>query len=158
MTYVIQDKHWQNGSFTVGFSFSNGIAHFEGFRMETVVSHALELKYRILVKHPVDGKFWTMKGMEEPMRQDEIQRVLDKQHNGFLAGKEFIFEVFDKSGEKNLFGTKFNVDEKIPAEGYGSEHLVVTSFSWNFPLPPELQVIAKKALEDHGNHSGSNLT
>lgn len=117
--------------------------------MENVVSDALELKYRILVKHPVDGKFWTMKGMEEPMRQDEIQKVLDEKHKGSLPGKEFIFEVFDKTGKTNLFGTKFNAEEKIPAEGYGSEHMVFTSFTWSFPLPPELQIIAKKALEDH---------
>jgi hypothetical protein len=145
----IEDKHWQNGSFTVSFSFSNGVAHCGGFSMETVVSDALELKYRILVKHPKDGKFWTMNGMEEPMRQDEIQKVLDKDHNGYLAGKEFVFEVFDKLGKTNLFGSRFNAVEKIPAEGYGSEHLVVTSFSWSFPLPSELQKLAKEALEKH---------
>lgn len=145
----MDDRHWQNGSFTVGFSFSSGVAHCEGFTMETVVSDALELKYRILVKHPVKGKFWTMKGMEKPMRQDEIQKVIDEQHRGFLAGKEFIFEVFDKTGERVLFGTKFNAEEKIPAEGYGSEHLVVTSFTWSFPLPPDLQEIAKETLKKH---------
>ena len=148
MTYVIQDKHWQNGSFTVRFSFSNGIAHCEGFSMENVVSAALELRYRILVRHPIDGNFWTMKGMEEPMRQGEIQKVLDERHKGFLAAKEFIFEVFDKTG-KNLFGTRFNAEDKIPAEGYGSDKMVFTSFSWSFLLPPELQAMAKKALEDH---------
>ena len=146
---TIEDKHWQNGSFTVSFSFSNGIAHFEGFSMETVVSDSLALKYRVLVEHPVEGKFWTIKGMEDPMRQAEIQRVLNDLHKGFLAGKEFIFEVFDKTGKKNLFGTKFNAEDKIPAEGYGSEHLVVTSFTWSFPLPPDLQLEAKEALEKH---------
>lgn len=149
MTYKMEDKHWQNGSFTLSFSFSNGIAYCEGFTMETVVGDALKLKYRMLVKHPVDGKFWTMKGMEEPMRQDDIQKVIDERHKGSIAGKEFIFEVFDETGKTNLFGTKFNAEEKIPAEGYGSEHLVVTSFTWSLPLPPELQFIAKKALEDH---------
>jgi hypothetical protein len=124
--------------------------------MENVVSDALELKYRILVKHPVDGKFWTMKGMEEPMRPDEIQKVLDDRHKGFIASKEFIFEVFDKTGKRNLFGTRFNAEDKIPAEGYGSDKMVFTSFSWSFPLPPELQTIAKKSLEDHMKGIRSN--
>lgn len=145
----MKDEHWQNGSFTVDFSFSNGVANFTGFVMETVVSCALELKYRVLVKHPIEGKFWTMKGMEEPMRQDDIQKVLKEQHKGYIAGKEFVFEVFDQTGEECLFATKFNAEERIPAEGYGSEHLVVTTFSWNFPLPPDLQQKAKKALKQH---------
>lgn len=149
MTYVIQDKHWQNGSFTVGFGFSNGIPHCEGFTMETVVSTALDLKYRILVKHPLKGDFWTMKGMEVPMSQDDIEKALKEFHNGYLSGKEFIFEVFNKTGGELLFGTKFNAAEKIPAEGYGSDHLVVTSFTWTYPLPEEMQQVAKKALEDH---------
>jgi len=83
------------------------------------------------------------------MRQDKIQEVLDKEHSGCLAGKEFVFEVFDKTGETRFFNTRFNAEEKIPAEGYGLEHLVVTSFSWSFPLPEELQKIAKEALENH---------
>jgi hypothetical protein len=149
MNRVLEDKHWQNGSFTVGFSFSNGVAHCEGFTMETVVSHALGLKYRIQVKHPIKGNFWVMKGMEKPMSQDEIRKVIDEVHKGHLSGKEFIFEVFDKTGEKNLFGTRFNAEEKIPAEGYGNEHLVFTSFTWSYPLPADLQPIAKAALEQH---------
>jgi len=144
----MNDKHWKNGSFTVGFSFSSGVAHCNGFSMETVVSDSLELKYRILVKHPIDKKFWTMKGMENPMREEEIQKVLDEKHNGFLAGKEFIFEVFDNTGD-NIFGTKFDATEKIPSEGYGSEHLVITSFSWSYPLPLNLQKKAKESLEVH---------
>ena len=144
----IEDKHWQNGSFTVGFSFSNGIAHCEGFSMETVVSTALKLKYRIQVKHPIEGNFWTMKGMEEPMSQDEIDKVLKEKHNGYISAKEFIFEVFDNTG-KNLFGTRFNAEEKIPAEGYGSDKMVWTSFNWSYPLRADLQILAKKALEAH---------
>src|SRR4051812_33121323 len=100
---MIEEKQWKKGSFTVGFHFSNGIAHFEGFSMETVVSEALELKYRVLVKHPTEGNFWTMKGMEEPMTQNEIQRVLEEKYNGFLVGKEFAFEIFDKTGKRKLF-------------------------------------------------------
>lgn len=102
------------GSFTVGFHFSNGVAHFEGFSMETLVSSTLRLKYRVLLKHPVDGKFWTMKGMENPMTQDEIQEVLETQHRGFLGAKEYAFEVFDETGEEKLFATKFNADERFP--------------------------------------------
>jgi len=150
MPYEIKEKHWQNGSFTVQFSFSNGVAHFDGFAMETVVSHGLHLKYRVLVKHPVDGKFWTMKGMENPMSQDEISSVLKKQHKGYLAGTEFVFEVFDETGETRLFNSRFNAKDKISPEGYGSEHLVVTSFSWNYEFPTEtLKQLAKQALEEH---------
>lgn len=149
MTYAIQEKHWQNGSFTVGFGFSNGIAHCEGFTMETVVSIALGLKYRILVKHPLKGGFWTMKGMEDPMSQDEIEDAMKKFYNGYLNGSEFIFEVFDNTGKELLFGTKFNAADRIPSEGYGTEHLVVTSFTWSFPLPEKMRPIAKKALEEH---------
>jgi len=149
MTLTLEDKHWQNGSFTVGFSFSNGIAYCEGFTMETVVSHGLRLKYRMLVRHPVDGKFWTMKGMEEPMKQDEIQKAIDEKHKGSVPGKEFVFEVYDETGKERIFATQFDAEAKIPAKGYGNEHLVVTSFTWSFPLPEILQSIAKKALEDH---------
>lgn len=92
-----------------------------------------------------------MKGMEKPMTQDEIRKVIDEVHKGYLSGMEFIFEVFDKTGERNLFGTKFDAKEKIPPEGYGNEHLVVTSFTWSFPLPKDLQPIAKKALQDNIN-------
>lgn len=149
MTYVIKDEHWQNGSFTVGFSFSNGAAHCDGFRTETVVSDALELKYRILIKHPIDGKFWTMKGMEEPMRQNKIDEVIRKRHNGFLAGKEFIFEVFDKEGN-HLFGTRFDAEERIPPDAHKSDRVVFTSYSWTFPFKSEkLQQLAKQALEEH---------
>jgi hypothetical protein len=149
MNKFLDEKHWQNGSFTVSFSFSNGFAYCEGFSMETVVSDALELKYRIQVKHPVEGGFWTMKGMEEPMRQAEIREVIKERHKGSIVGKEFIFEVFDKTGKRNIFGTRFDTEEKIPPEGRGSEHLVVKSYTWSYPLPEDLQLIAKKALEDY---------
>ena len=145
----IEEKQWKQNSFTAGFHFSNGVAHFEGFSMETVVSNALELTYRVLVKHPKDGNFWTMKGMENPIRQEQIQKVLDKKHNGYLDGKEFVFEVFDKTGKRPLFATKFNAEEKIPTEGYGSKHLVATSFCWAFDLPEDLQPLAKNAIEKH---------
>lgn len=149
MSLKIEDRHWQNGSFTVGFSFSNGNAYCEGFKMETVVSDALRLKYRLLAKHPEDGRFWTLKHMEEPLRQDEIEKVLEEIHRGYIASTEFAFEVFDESGKEKLFSTKFNAAERIPANGYGSEHIVFQSFTWSYPLPPKLQEVAKKALEDY---------
>lgn len=148
MTYVIKDSHWQNGSFSVRFSFSNGIAYCSGFGSESLVSNALGLKYMILLKHPIDKNFWTLKGMEEPLSQDEIHDVIEKRHKGSIAGEEYIFKVFDNTG-KLLFGTRFDASEKIPPKGYGSEHFVVTSFSWTFPLPPDLQKLAKDALEKH---------
>ena len=146
---MIEERQWKKGSFTVNFHFSNGIAHFEGFSMETVVSVKLGLKYRVLVKHPIDGKFWTMKGMENPMIQDEIEKVLKEHHKGFLSAKEFAFEVFDKTGTRKLFATRFDAEDKIPPEGYGNEHLVVQSFSWLFDLPEDLQSAAKQAIEEH---------
>lgn len=126
-------------SFTTDFHFQNGIPFFEGFVMETVVSHRIEAKYRVLVKHPQDGHFYTMKGMEEPLTQDEIHKVLKEQHNGAIGAKEFAFEVFDKTGTRKLFATRFNAEEKIPADGYASDKLVVTTFSWIFDLPEDLK-------------------
>jgi len=90
-----------------------------------------------------------MKGMESPMEQREIRKVLDEKHKGFLEGKEFAFEVFDNTGTTKLFATRFNATEKIPAEGYESEHLVATSFCWSFDLREELQPLARKAFEEY---------
>lgn len=149
MTYAIQDKHWQTSSFTVRFSFSNGVAHLTDLMAENVVNNALGLKYRILVKHPVEGGFWMMKGMENPMTEDEIDNALNKFHNGYLSGSEFVFEVYQSDGKTNLFATKFNVEDKIPDEAFKSDRLVITPFTWSFPLPQDLQVSAKQALENH---------
>ena len=149
MDKPIEERQWKRSSFTVRFTFSNGAARCEGIDPDTVVSGALKLRYRIQVKHPVDGKFYTMKRMEEPMRLREVQKALDERHNGFLDGKEFVFEVFDKDGKRSLFATKFNAEEKIPSEGFGSEHLVAKSFCWGFELPPDLQPVAKEAIEKY---------
>jgi len=125
-------------SFTVDFNFENGYAYCSGFSLETVVSMRIGAKYRILVKHPEDGKFWTVKGMEKPMPQRETQDVIEKRHHGALRGAEFIFEVFDRD-DAPLFNTKFNAQERIPPDGYAPDKIVWTSYSWAFELPERLK-------------------
>ncbi len=122
-------------SFTVSFHYQNGVSYFDGFILETVVSENIGAKYRVLVKKPGTDDFYTMKGMEEPMNQDGIDVVLREKHNGSIPAKEFVFQVFDNSGSKKLFESKFNVAERIPQDGYGSDKMVVNSFSWSFDLP-----------------------
>lgn len=126
-------------SFTTSFHFHNGCAFFDGFTMETVVSNHIGAKYRVLIKHPADGKFWTMKGLEEPMTQTEIGKVLKNLHKGALIGKDFAFEVFDKTGTEKLFATVFNAQDRIPADGFSSDKEVFTTFSWAFELPESMR-------------------
>ena len=132
-------------------SFNNGVAHLTDFDAYNVVNNALSLKYRILMKHPNPTKegFWTMKEMEKPMTESEIENALKKIHSGYLSGTEFVFEAYRGDGVTSLFATKFNVEEKIPDEAFKSDKWVITSFTWSFELPPDLQKIAKKALQDH---------
>lgn len=135
-----QGKKEDKLSFTVGFHFQNGHAYCSGFSTETVVSVNVGAKYRILVKHPKDGKFWTMKGMEEPMTQQEIHEVIEKKHHGALRREEFAFEVFDETGKEKLFATRFNAQERIPPDGFAPDKEVFTTFSWAFELPEHLKV------------------
>ena len=141
-----QAKREDTLSFTVGFHFGNGHAYCSGFSLETVVSVKVGAKYRILVKHPKDGKFWKMKGMEEPMSQDEIHEVLKHHHHGALRAEEFVFEVFDRDGAL-LFHSKFNAQERIPPDGYAPDKIVWTSYSWAFELPERLKKEASKEAE-----------
>lgn len=125
-------------SFTADFSFQRGIPVFGGFALETIVSKESGAKYRVLVKKPDDGHFYTIKKMEEPMLQDEIDRVLREHYYGGIEADEFIFEVFDGSNNK-IFATRFNAKERVPAEGYDSDKFVWTSYSWHFDLPTRLE-------------------
>ena len=125
-------KH-EKMSFTVDFDFQNGKAVCIGFALETVVSKKINAKYRILVKNPADGYFYTMKGMEEPLTQEEIDVVLKERYNGGIMADEFAFEVFNGDGEK-IFATKFNAADKTPADAFNSEKMVFTNFSWSFEL------------------------
>ncbi|MDD4319431.1 MAG: hypothetical protein PHW10_03865 [Candidatus Peribacteraceae bacterium] len=129
----MSDQKLERMSFTVNFNFQSGKAFFTGFAMETVVSKKIGAKYRVLVKNPADGFFYTMKGMEEPMTQDKIDQVLEERYKGALMAEEFAFEVFDRSGEK-IFATRFNALDKISADGFSSEKIVFTNFSWPFEL------------------------
>jgi hypothetical protein len=126
-------------SFTTDFHYENGKAFFQGFALETVVSNRINARYRVLVRHPDDGHLYNMKGMEKPMTQDQIQEVIENQHSGSLCGEEFAFEVFDDKDEL-LFATKFNAQERIPPDGYHSDKMVSTSFSWIFDLPERLRI------------------
>lgn len=126
-------------SFTTSFRFQNGRAFFRGFTLETVVSQRINAKYRVLAKNPNDGKMYTLKGMEEPMPQKEINKVLNEQRHGALCFEEFAFEVFDETGKEKLFATKFNAQEKNPPDGYAPDEIVYTSFSWAFELPERLK-------------------
>ncbi|GEM_PF-5319451 len=129
----MRDPKHERMSFTVDFNFESGKAFFTGFAMETVVSKKIGAKYRVLVKNPVDGFFYTMKGMEEPLTQDEIDQVLKERYKGAIMAEEFAFEVFDGTGEK-IFATKFNAADKIPADGFNPQKMVFTNFSWAFEL------------------------
>jgi len=120
-------------SFTVDFHFQNGKAICTGFAMETVVSKKINAKYRILVKNPADGYFYTMKGMKEPLTQEEINSVLREKYKGGITAEEFAFEVFNGEGEK-IFATKFNATDKTPADAFNPEKMVFTNFSWSFEL------------------------
>lgn len=126
-------------SFTASFHFQSGHAFFDGFTQETVVSVRIKAKYRVLVKNPEDDHMYTMKGMEKPLSQEEIRKVLKEKHQGSIHGEEFAFEVFDEKGER-LFATKFNAQERIPPDGFESNKVVYTSFSWVFELPEGLRL------------------
>jgi hypothetical protein len=133
-----RNDHKENRlSFTTDFHFQNGVAYFEGFILETVVSNRIGAKYRVLVKNPKDNHFYTMKGMEEPLKQDEIRKVMDERYKGSIGADEFAFEVFDNTGQKKLFAIRFNAKEKIPSDGYSTDKLVVTSFCWAFDMPKD---------------------
>ena len=123
-------------SFTARFDFSGGRSFFKGFS-----PNRIDVKYRVLMMNPKDNHFWTMKGMEEPMTLDEIDEVIKERYGGSLCGEEFAFEVFDNSGKRKLYATKFNAQEKIPPDGYASDKWVITSFSWAFELPDDLKKI-----------------
>ena len=135
-------------SFTANFHYSGGKTFFSSLSPETVVSHNIGAKYRVLMMNPNDNQFWTMKGMEEPMTQDEINDVIKERHRGALCGTEFAFEVYDSTGDRKLFATRFNAQDKIPADGHASDKAVYTSFSWVFDLPEDL-----KKLAEIGEHS-----
>lgn len=131
-------------SFTARFHYSGGKAFFTGLSPETSVSKNIGAKYRVLMMNPKDNQFWTMKGMEEPLTQDEIYDVLKEHYEGVLCGQEFAFEVFDSTGKRKWFATRFNVQEKIPSDGYASDKVVYTSFSWAFDLPEDLMELVRK--------------
>lgn len=126
-------------SFTACFHYSGGKSFFAGLSLETVVSTNIGAKYRVLMMNPQDKQFWTMKGMEEPLTQDEIYGVLKERYKGVLCGQEFAFEVFDSTGKRKLFATRFNAQEKMPSDGCASDKAVYTSFSWAFDLPEDLK-------------------
>ncbi|OGJ54148.1 hypothetical protein A3D11_03935 [Candidatus Peribacteria bacterium RIFCSPHIGHO2_02_FULL_49_16] len=128
----------QRLSFTADFYFENGKAYFTGFALETVVSVNIGAKYQVLVKRE-DGKFWSLKKMESPLSQDDVQKVIDEL-GGSIMGEEFLFKVFDKN-DKEIFGTRFNVSERIPPDGYSNDKLVMTNYSWVFDLPEYLQQV-----------------
>jgi hypothetical protein len=142
----MSDPKDEGMSFTADFDFASGKAFFTGFALETVVSKKIGAKYRVLVKNPADGFFYTMKGMEEPLTQDEIDHVLKERYKGAIMAEEFAFEVFDRTGEK-IFATKFNAADKIPPDGFNPEKMVFTSFSWPFPLTDRLKSLLNEKTE-----------
>ena len=64
------------------------------------------LKVKVLVKHPKDGNFWTMKNLEDPVTAKEFNRILRRHHKGYLAGHEFVFQVFN--GEEKIWESKYD--------------------------------------------------
>lgn len=139
----MSDSKQERMSFTVNFNFQSGTAFFTGFALETVVSKQIGAKYRVLVKNPADGYFYTMKGMEEPMTQDQIDQVIKERYRGAIMADEFAFEVFNGEGEK-IFATKFNAADKMSADAFNPEKTVFTNFSWPFELSDK-----DKTLLDH---------
>ena len=78
-----------------------------------------------------------MKGLEEPMTQGEIDKVLEEKYGGSIGADEFAFEVFDKSN-KRIFATKFDASVKIPH--LNNDQTSWTTFSWAFDLPDYLSI------------------
>ncbi len=119
--------------FTAMFRFQGGKAFFEGFTLETAASKQRRVTYRVLVNNPADGAFYTMKFMEEPLGQREIQKVLERHYHGSLMADEFAFEVFDAESHL-LFATRFDAHSKVPAQAASAKNMIVMTFSWSFPL------------------------
>jgi hypothetical protein len=113
--------------------------------METVVSVGIGAKYRVGVSK-TNEKWSTWPGLSEPQTFKNISDIFDK--HGPLCGDQYIFEVFD-SEDNRIFMAEFDAKSKCPADGYASDKMVCTSFSYLFELPERLQPLAKKALEAH---------
>lgn len=141
------DKEQQSRkfSFTIDFNYSRGVAHCGGPIMETVVSRGIGAKYRVGVKD-TENHCKTFPGLSEPQDFDTISKAFDK--HGSLSGKVFVFEVFDRESQP-LFSTEFDAAERCPADGYASDKMVCTSFSYLFDLPERLHAEAARALDEH---------
>ena len=113
--------------------------------METVVSVGIGAKYRVGVNKTSD-KWSTFPGLSDPRTFKEISAIFDE--HGPLCGDQYIFEVFD-SEDCRIFMAEFDAKSKCPADGYASDKMVWTSFSYLFELPERLQPLAKKALVEH---------
>lgn len=138
----MNDPKNERMGFEVNFHFQTGKAFFTGFGFEDVVSKKIGAKYRVLVKNPADGYFYTMKGMEEPMNQDQIDQVLKDRYTGAIMADEFAFEVFNRQGEK-IFATKFNAVEKMSPDAFNPEKTTWTHFSWSFELSDKDKALPK---------------
>ncbi len=138
-------------SFTVDFHYSQGVPLCEGLALETVVSLGIGAKYRIGVRKTKDT--WsTVPGLETPQRFGDVNALIDKR--GPLCGDIFLFEVFDTDGQQ-LFQTVFDAKAKCPPDGYASDKLVCTSFTYLFALPEQLHSLAKEALARHAAPIGA---
>lgn len=135
--------------FTTSFHYQSGMPFFDGFTQETRVSNEIGAKYRVLVMHPEEKAFYTMKGMEEPMTQREIRAVLQERYRGSIRADEFVFEVYDAEGNK-IFKTRFNAAEKPIGDGR-TDSTTFTTFAWSFELPDNLKVKVKEGQEDNDN-------
>jgi len=145
----MSDLKMEKLGFTTSFHYQSGIPSFDGFTMETRVSSDIGARYRVLVMHPEEKAFYTMKGMEEPMTQQEIRTVLQERYGGSIRADEFAFEVFDVDGNK-IFKTRFDAAEK-PIGGGGTDSTTFTTFSWSFELPDNLKAKVKKGQEGDDN-------
>jgi len=141
--------------FTASFHYQSGRPFFDGFTQETNVSNEIGAKYRILVMHPEEKAFYTMKGMEEPMTQREIRKVLQERYGGSIRADEFAFEVFDAVGNK-IFKTRFDASAKSIGGG-GADSTTFTTFSWSFELPDDLKAkVREKQGGGDNNENSSN--